>query len=293
VTRDSFLQPQFRAVVDGVTVDAFAHDGGVPLAGLTRDDFVLRDNGVVQQIDAIGTTESAHVIVGLDVSHSVDGEALEQMRSAVRTVHGQLTHADRLSLLTFGNRVRILQRAVAPGRDLEAVLAAMVPNGSTVLHDALVAGTALARADHRPAVFLMLTDGQDTGSWSTAAAAIDAIRHGHVVVYPVGAGLPDVPMASVDAEYMRERTWLAPQPGDTLRLLQSVAEISGGQFLRVGRGARLERTFGNILAQYRQRYLITFTPSARATSGWHRLDVRLRNRAGTVVAREGYMAGRP
>ena len=290
MTGDSLLQPQFRAVIDGVTVDAFAHDDGVPIAGLTREDFVLRDNGVVQRIDAVGTTESAHVIVGLDVSYSVDGAALDQMRSAVRTVYGQLSHADRLSLLTFGNRVRILQRAVAPGRNLEPTLAAMVPSGSTVLHDALVAGTALARADSRPAVFLMLTDGQDTGSWSTASAALDAIRHGHVVVYPIGAGLPDVPMASVDSEYMRGRTWLAPQPADTLRLLRSVADISGGQFLRVGRGARLERTFRSILAQYRQRYLITFAPSAHAPSGWHRLDVRLRNRAGTVVAREGYMA---
>jgi hypothetical protein len=132
----------------------------------------------------------------------------------------------------------------------------------------------------------MLTDGQDTGSWSTAFAAIEAIRHGHVVVYPIGAGLPDVPMAPVDSEYMRERTWLAPQPADTLRLLQTVADISGGQFLRVGRGARLARTFKSILAQYRQRYLLTFSPSAPAVSGWHRLDVRLRNRAGIVVARE-------
>lgn len=277
-------------MVDGVTVDAFAHHDGIPIVGLTHEDFIVRDNGVTQQIDAVGTTDSAHVIIGLDVSHSVDGEALTQMRSAVQIVSGQLTHADRLSLLTFGNRVRILQRATIPGGILETVLGRVVPNGSTVLHDALTTGAALARADSRPAVFLILTDGEDTGSWSTASAALDAIRHAHVVVYPVGAGLPNVPMASADSDYMRERAWLAPRPADTLRLLQSVADISGGQFLRIDKGARLVGTFQSILAQYRQRYLLTFTPTAPAAPGWHRLDVRLRNRAGTVVAREGYVA---
>ena len=69
------------------------------------------------------------MIIGLDVSHSVDGEALAQMRSAVQMVSGQLTNADRLSLLTFGNRVRILQRAVIPGGNLETALSRVVPNG--------------------------------------------------------------------------------------------------------------------------------------------------------------------
>ena len=73
-------------------------------------------------------------------------------------------------------------------------------------------------------------------------------------------------------------------------MLQQVADMTGGEFLRVGRRARFDITFGGILAQYRQRYLHTFTPTGASSSGWHRLDVRLRSRPGTVVAREGYMA---
>jgi hypothetical protein len=69
-----------------------------------------------------------------------------------------------------------------------------------------------------------------------------------------------------------------------------VADISGGEFLRVPRDANLTEPFGRILAQYRQRYLITYTPSDTTTPGWHRLEVRLRNRPGRVVAREGYVA---
>lgn len=46
-----------------------------------------------------------------------------------------------------------------------------------------------------------------------------------------------------------------------------------------------------IPARYRQRYLLSFTPTGVKTGdGWHRIEVKLRKRPGTVVAREGYMA---
>ena len=53
---------------------------------------------------------------------------------------------------------------------------------------------------------------------------------------------------------------------------------------------RIEASDDVPFEQYRQRYLITFTPTMPAGPGWHRLDVSLRNRPGTVVAREGYVA---
>ena len=152
---------------------------------------MLRDNGVVQRIDAVGTTDSAHVIVGLDVSHSVDGEALDQMRSAVRTLHGQLTHADRLSLLTFGNRLR---HSPAGRRARAATWNRCWPAWCRMVRRRCTTRWSPGRRSREPIavppMFLLLTDGQDTGSWSTASAALDAIRHGHVVVYPIGAGLP-------------------------------------------------------------------------------------------------------
>ena len=80
-----------------------------------------------------------------------------------------------------------------------------------------------------------------------------------------------------------------PSPSDGLRLLQSAADVTGGEFLRVGKDAKLSETFQGILGQYRQRYLLTYTPSGSA-AGFHKLEVRLRGRPGDVVAREGYVA---
>ena len=136
-------------------------------------DFLVRDNGVEQVVDSLGTTDSAHVIIGLDLSGSVDGKTLDQLREAVRALVGALTPDDRVSLFTFSDRLRLLLRATPPGGDLDAMLARFEASGATPLHDALVFGGALSHADRRPSVFLLFTDGQDTTSWTSAARALE------------------------------------------------------------------------------------------------------------------------
>lgn len=282
--------PMFRASVDVVTVDAFAHHERKPIGGLSARDFVVRDNGVEQVVDSLGTTDSAHVIIGLDLSGSVDGKTLDQLRTAVRAAVGELSTNDRVSLFTFSDRIRLLMRARPPGTELGGALARFQAGGATPLHDAIVFGSALSYADQRPSVFLFFTDGQDTSSWTSAARALDVLRRTNVVAFPVGAGLPTAMTASPFSDSFSRQTWMAPTLGEGLRLLQSMADATGGEFLRVNKGAALTATFRSILAGYRQRYLLTYTPSGSSAPGWHRLEVRLRNRAGTVVAREGYMA---
>ncbi|WP_396626108.1 VWA domain-containing protein [Luteitalea sp.] len=282
-------QPTFRASVDVVTIDAYAHRDRKPIPGLTARDFVVRDNGVEQPVDSLGTTDSAHVIIGLDLSGSVDGRTLEQLKSAVRTLAGQLTPADRVSLFTFSDRLRLLLRAATPGGDLESALARFAAGGATPLQDAMVLGAALSLADTRPSVFLLFTDGQDTTSWTSAARALDVLRRTNVVVFPVGAGLPVTITSAPFADALTRQPWMAATPGDGLRLLQSAADLTGGEFLRVEKDAKLSETFQGILGQYRQRYLLTYTPATTAP-GFHKLEVRLRGRPGEVVAREGYVA---
>jgi Ca-activated chloride channel family protein len=282
--------PMFRTSVDVVTVDAFAHQDRKPIGNLSARDFLVRDNGVEQVVDSLGTTDSAHVIIGLDLSGSVDGRTLEQLRTGVRALIGELTPQDRVSLFTFSDRLRLLMRAVPPGGDLEATLGRFEASGATPLHDALVFGSALSFADQRPSVFLLFTDGQDTASWTSAARAVEVLRRTNVVVFPVGAGLPAAVTSTPFSEAFTRQTWMAPTLGESLRLLESAAEVTGGEFLRINKGTALSETFRGILSQYRQRYLLTYSPSGPSSPGWHKLDVRLRAREGTVVAREGYVA---
>ena len=56
----------------------------------------------------------------------------------------------------------------------------------------------------------------------------------------------------------------------------------------------LRRWFGHDPArfeEFRHRYLLSYTPRGVARDGWHRLEVRVKNRRATIKARPGYLAG--
>ncbi len=88
-------QPTFSSRVEGVRVDVLVTDSSRrPLRGLTPQDFVIRDNGVPQQVDVVSFGEiSLNVGLAFDLSESVAGERLEQLRAASRSLTTQLLPA--------------------------------------------------------------------------------------------------------------------------------------------------------------------------------------------------------
>lgn len=289
-------EPTFRTNTDLVTVDVLAFRGREPIRDLTSDDFELTDNGVPQAIASIAVPGGAHVIAVLDTSGSVEGETIARLSDAVSALLDRLTAEDRVSFVTFGDRVRLVARAATPAAAREAVRTRLVPAGGTALHDALLLASTLTNADRRPAVVVAFTDGADTASWTTAPTLVRALEAANVVVFPVGAGLAELPTSLAALQpslYLTSRTWLSPDPTDAPRLLDRLARATGGSFIRVGRPDALARTFTEIIDRYRSRYVLSYTPTGVGKDdGWHRIEVKLKGQRGSVQAREGYVAGR-
>jgi VWFA-related protein len=289
-------EPAFRVSTDLVTVDVLVFRGREPVQGLTTADFELTDNDVPQTLSSINVPGGAHVIAVLDTSASVAGDVLLRLTEAVEALLGRLTDEDRVSVVTFGDRVRLLQRAARPAAAIEVVRRGLAAAGGTALHDALLLGSALTAADGRPAVMVVFTDGADTVSWTTAPHVLRVLQAANVVVFPVGAGVSELPVSAARLQpslYMSSPTWLGPDASDGPRLLDRVARVSGGTFIRVGRPEALTRTFTEIIERYRSRYVLSYTPTGVARDdGWHRIEVKLTRQRGTVQAREGYIAGR-
>ena len=282
-------QPTIRTSIDVVTIDAWVHDEGHAIAGLTAGDFIVLDNGVPRDV-TVTATGSTHLIVVLDVSGSVAGGVSQDLRAAIARVVPMLTDDDRVSLVTFGDRVRIHAVAEPPSRLAGHHLDRLTSSGSTTLHDAVLVGSQLARADSRPAVLLLFTDGADTASWTSAGRVVDAVRQTPVVVYVVGATLPLVQPSPPDAPYFSAWSWRSPTFGDALRFLLLLADTTGGEFVRLEQRTELDRAFTGVVERYRQRYLLSFALPPASAPGWHRLEVRLREKRGAVVARQGYVA---
>lgn len=288
-------EPTFRATAEAVNVDVLAVRGRQPIRGLAAQDFVLTDNGVRQSLASVAVPGHAHVVVVLDTSASVQGDTLARLREAVRTLVGRLGPDDRVSVVVFSDRVRILSRVAPPAEALTALETPPPASGGTVLHDALIVASALTLSDVRPSVTIVFTDGADTASATGAAALLETLQVTNTVVFTVAAGLE---RAWVDwndrspSPYLASETWLGAQAADAPRLLDRIARVTAGSFLRVDRVTALGETFTDILARYRARYVVSYTPSGVGRGdGWHRIEVRLTNQRGTVHAREGYFSG--
>jgi VWFA-related protein len=71
--------------------------------------------------------------------------------------------------------------------------------------------------------------------------------------------------------------------------LRDIADDTGGRWYEVGSTKDIRATFLQILAEFRERYVLSYTPRGVDTKGWHRLEVRVNGRRATVRARPGYL----
>ena len=95
----------FRSGADVVSVEASVRREKRPVTGLKLGDFQLLDNGVPQQISDVSYERlPIDVTVVLDVSASVTGAVLDQLRQSVRQLKTDLGPSDRLKLVAFNMR---------------------------------------------------------------------------------------------------------------------------------------------------------------------------------------------
>ncbi len=144
---------------------------------------------------------------------------------------------------------------------------------------------ALREADQGRTLVLLLSDGRDTSSWLTARKVVQAARRTDVVLYPVTI------RAVTAAVHVGGRpSSLEQSAGPSERLLDALAEETGGRVVYASDEAALARTFLDVLKEFRQRYVLSYSPSGVSSTGWHTIEVKLRGKSGDVRARRGYFA---
>jgi Ca-activated chloride channel homolog len=264
-------QPVFRAGVAAVRVDVLVTSDGRPVTGLGRDDFELRDNGVVQHVDLVDPVElPLNLVLVFDLSESVAGTPLTHLKAASRAVLEGLRTGDRVALVGFAESVQLGCPLTADYERVSRTLDEVLPAGQTSWQDAAFAGLMLAETEPGRSLALVFTDGVDTTSWMPPDALTDIARRTGVVTYGASAGA-------------------ARKPAD----LERLAAATGGRLIAVDSASALRGTFIQILDEFRRRYVLAFSPQA-PSPGWHRLDVRLKSKRGSVTARPGYwVEGRP
>jgi VWFA-related protein len=265
----SAQQPTFSTKREAVRVDVLVTDRGKVVTGLGTADFEVRDNGVPQTIDLVSFQQiPLNVFLAFDVSASVSGERLTHLQTAGHALLDRLAKDDRSALLTFSQTILLREGLTGATARVRQALTDVTPVGDTALVDGAYTAIMLDPSDGGRNLLLVFSDGLDTASWLGPEGVLDSAKRSDFVVYGVSSRGPE------DSKFLDDLT-----------------ELTGGATLKIESTRDLSATFLKILDEFRQRYLISYSPTGVAAGGWHRLEVRVKGRRLTVKSRAGYQAG--
>lgn len=272
-------QVRFQGGVSRVTIAVVVRDSqGRPVRGLSAHDFEVRDQGMSRPI-----TDFQHEISPISIAMLLDtsgsmrvGPKLERASEFAHLLLATLTERkDEAALFAFEHTVHAVHDFTDRFDPLRKRFASVRAFGSTSLYDA-IAETA-QQVGQRPGrhAVVVLTDGIDTSSRLTApevsgiASAID------VPVYLVAVGL------AIDVS---DEARVRPEIGTA----KDLAQWTGGRLHVATSAAESSIVAREIVEDLRHQYVLGLDSSD--VPGWHRLEVRVRQRV-AVQARSGYWVG--
>jgi VWFA-related protein len=274
----------FRSTAAVVTVDASVRRRNRPLTGLKASDFEIADNGVVQDVSEV-TYEKLpiDVTVALDVSASVTGPVLDQLRRAVRELKAHLGAADRLRLLAFDTHVKRLAD-FDDRRTADAAMDSLGGGGGSVIFDTLAVALTAPADPGRRHLIVLFSDGIDSGSISGPETLIEVARRSSPTITVVLS--PSAPQSPASAAGGRPVSTDMTVGSFYARL----ASQTGGEVFPTSARESLAATFRRVLDTFRSSYVLYFTPRGADRAGVHTLDVRVKQPDVDVRARTWYVA---
>lgn len=263
---------------------------GQPLGGLTKDDFLLKQDGKDEPIRYFSQGSDLPLTLALMVDTSGSQRTFIGDETAASDVFFEtmLTQKrDRAMLVQFDDKVLLLKPLTSSPDALHLSLLSLSSRASTVpgtlLDDAVyvVARDLLAKETGRKAM-VILSDGGDNGSRRSLADAIEQAQRGDIQIYSILYS-----MAESKPGPLPPAAALSPDSGrETLKRL---SESTGGRVFTVSPGLGLRQIFAEIGQDLRLQYELGYTPPPDTPpNSYHKLDIRTKEKKLTVQARKGF-----
>ncbi len=161
-------------------------------------NFAVLVDGELQGFSVEPLDTVVDVIMVVDTSGSMQGDALQAARSAATSFINRLPAEARIGVISFGETVTVHS---TPGADRETSLAdigGLSSRGETALWDALVAAAEVAeRAGGRQPYVIVLSDGDDTVSGASQDQATTALSDSGIGLYAIAIESPDADGAAL------------------------------------------------------------------------------------------------
>ena len=313
-------QQTFRAGTDVVMVDVSVKSGDRLVTGLGPDDFVLTDNGVRQRIESVEATAvpiDLTLVVDLSgnpsrpwISRVDPAKVAASVEKEAEEVSKILRPADRVRLLAIDRYVQQIW-PLEMGTALRSIQRVEF-DGLGSVYDTLAAALMHPVEPARRHVVIARTKGVDTMS-AISVLALRAIADRsdalfHLVVMETALENDEAISAfQANANFLglvepTNRSWVPHRsrlvsseiPHQVLSdgiALKAGLETTGGRWHQATGFSvpSLTGTFRETFENFRQGYMLRYTPEGVTRAGWHTIAVTVPKSKGyTVRARRGY-----
>lgn len=250
------------------------------VTNLTQDDFEVIESKKPQEILEFSAESNLPLRLGvlIDTSNSIRDRfrfqqeaALEFLRNAVRT-------QDKAIVVSFDTAAELIADLTNDQALLEKAIQEMRPGGGTAFYDAIFYSCRDKMMVDQPMhkfrrAIVILSDGEDNQSQHTREQALEMAQKADTVIYTISTNISKIPSG-----------------GD--KVLQYLAEQTGGMYFAPFKASDLSQSFENIANELRSQYNILYRPNPIKTDGqFQRVQIRVKNRKDLVVrARKGYYA---
>lgn len=323
-------QPTYKVSAVVVNVPATVRNKhGQIIRDLKKDDFVLQEDGRQQEIRYFALDADLPLTLGLLVDTSMSQRrVLEDERSAsYKFLDRMLRQEDKAFIIHFDREAELLQDLTSDRQRLEAALqdlhtpdletrrtSGSWPGGGgghrrggggggggwaggpgTVLYDAaFLASDELMKKQQGRKALIVLTDGVDTGSTLPLERAIEAAQRADTIVYSILFYDAQIysSMGGFGGWGRRGGIGGYPHYPDGKKVLERISNETGGHMFEVSSKLPIETVYSQIADELRNQYNLGFTPENGDALGYHKIQLKTKQKDLVVQARAGYYRDR-
>lgn len=284
---------------------------GRPITSLTRNDFVVYEDGVKQSIQTFEPVDAPFsLVLMLDMSGSTLNFR-QQLKLASQRFLDALGPDDRVAVVQFNKDVKALTGFTTDRQKTAYAIDIATGAGETHFYQALrYALKELEKERHRRKAIVVLTDGLDTLQRNADRSTLSKAETNEQALAAIQ------PHASDDLNYVlatADRLGvtifpLALPSGDPSRLplqtpnivgiyaaararLQSLADRTGGRLNEINQLQYMAQLYREVAANLRTLYTVAYqAKSDRPRGQWHEIKVEVANSELTARTKPGYFA---
>jgi VWFA-related protein len=323
-------QPKISVEVKVVNVLATVRDKkGKIVSNLTKDDFVLEEDGKPQAITYFSRESDLPLTLVLLVDTSgSQRRVLDQERNASYSFLDQMMREkDMAFVIHFDSEVELLQDLTSSHKKLEDALGHLdelscssrgggsggsrggYGGAGTLLYDAvyLASNEEMKKQQGRKAL-IILSDGVDHGSKESLATAIESAQRADTVVYSIlfsdeessgnprgfggmGGGMGGMGRGGGMGGGGRGGSrYPREERPDGKKILERISKETGGRLFEVTKKQPIDDIYSQIEEELRNQYSLGYAPAADAGAGYHKILLTTKQKDQIVQTRDGYYA---